>query len=268
MVDHELIADLGDEQFDVQSSGPGGDQGHLNAVVRYEIGAGDADPAARVLEEGGEQLQVVVVLEARSARHHLHVQLRGVEFAQLDVADLGEQQLIALAVPIGDEDSLDLTHGRALDPAHQLLPVQPTLDVLLLVVVVDDQVLRADEADQAVDDDQLAVVAEVRPPVVLLERLDRQHRQVVRAHRLEASDRPLAVRVGELGDVIGQHPDLHSSGAGTLAGFDDRGGPLVIDQDEELDVDIALSGVDRIGHGLDRFPIHRVQLGGVAADHR
>ena len=67
------------------------------------------------------------------------------------------------------------------------MPVQAFLDVLLLVVVVGDQVLRAGEADHAVDDDQLAVVAQVRPPPVPLERLQRQHRQVLRAHAPRAA---------------------------------------------------------------------------------
>jgi hypothetical protein len=42
MEDHELITDFGDEQLDVQSSGPGRDHCHLDGLVGYVVGAGDA----------------------------------------------------------------------------------------------------------------------------------------------------------------------------------------------------------------------------------
>ena len=51
--------------------------------------------------------------------------------------------------------------------------------LLLLVVVVDDHVLRPGEADDAVDYDQLPVIAQIGSAPVTAEWLQRQHRLVV-----------------------------------------------------------------------------------------
>ena len=80
------------------------------------------------------------------------------------------------------------------EPGHELLPLQPALDVLLRVVAAVDEVLRPDEADPAVDDDELAVVAQVGPLVLALERLHRQHPAPLHADAVELGEGLLACR--------------------------------------------------------------------------
>src|SRR2546421_106796 len=65
--------------------------------------------------------------------------------------------LACLELPVLEEDRLKLSHGRADDAHHQLAIVA---DVLVAVVGADD-VLRAGIGDAAVDDGELAMVAQV-----------------------------------------------------------------------------------------------------------
>ena len=85
-----------------------------------------------------KSLRLLSLIEAGAARHNLSVNelliilgphRRGVQW----------QQFVGLAVPVGDEDRIQLTHDRAGQADHQLVPVQAFLDRFLLVVVVDDQ---------------------------------------------------------------------------------------------------------------------------------
>ena len=123
---------------------------------------------------------------------------------------LGRQrELTGLADPVGEEHSVELADDRPLEAGDQLAPVQAAGDVLLQVVVVDDQVLRAGVGDQPVDHNDLAVVAHVNPTQLALKGLDRQHRVVLRTHVRQHLDGFLAVGVGKLGHVVRQHPDGH-----------------------------------------------------------
>ena len=73
MEDHELITDLGDEQLHVQAARARGHHGHLNGLIGHIVRTGDADPAAGVLDHGGEEFEVVVVVEAGPAGQDLAV---------------------------------------------------------------------------------------------------------------------------------------------------------------------------------------------------
>ena len=72
--------------------------------------------------------------------------------------------------------------------------LQAALDVLRRVVVRVDEVLRTHERDAAVDDDDLAVVAQVGALVLALERHDRQHPRPLHADAVELGERLLRVR--------------------------------------------------------------------------
>ena len=76
--------------------------------------------------------------------------------------------------------------------AHVVLPLQAAPDVLRLLVARVDHVLRAGERDLAVDDEQLAVVAQVGALELALERLHRQHQVPLR--RPSASSRRMVRR--------------------------------------------------------------------------
>ena len=94
-----------------------------DGLVGHVVRAGDADPAAGVVDHRGEQLEVVVVVEAGPARQDLGVdELR--LGARPDRRGVQRQQLIGLAVPVGDEHGVELADGRPGQPDHQLVPVQ------------------------------------------------------------------------------------------------------------------------------------------------
>ena len=79
----------------------------------------------------------------------------GFQFGVQDLAD-GE-------IPIGRKDHLKLQRGWALDPN---MGVAPTTVFRILPEILVADIVPADEADPAVHDDVLAVIAEVEPPAV------------------------------------------------------------------------------------------------------
>ncbi len=86
-----------------------------------------------------------------------------------------QQQFVGLAVPVGDEERVDARDDGPLEAHHEVLPVQAAPAVAPLVVAGVDDVLRAGESDLAVDDEQLAVVAQVGALELAPQRLHRQH---------------------------------------------------------------------------------------------
>ena len=86
MVHHRLVGHLADEQFHVDPPlRGGGDRAHQR-LVRHEVRTGDAHPSLRLVEQRVEQPQVVLGVEARTARHHLAVEVAG---AAPDLAGAG-----------------------------------------------------------------------------------------------------------------------------------------------------------------------------------
>jgi hypothetical protein len=146
--------------------------------------------------------------------------------------------------------------------------VQSPTDVRAQVVRRVDEVLRPGERDQAVHDQQLAVVAQVGALPLALERLHRQHRRPQHADPREAPLH-LAVALGApAGDVVEEHAHHDPASRGILEGLEERLGRRIQREDVELDVHILLRGGDLVGHRLQGFLVVRVQLRVVAADHR
>ena len=157
---------------------------------------------------------------------------------------------------------------RPLEPRHVVLPVQPATAVTALLVRRFDDVLRAGERHCAVDDEQLAVVAQVgaldeEPP-----RLERQHEVPLHSHRLEPADGAAIPGIREVAKVVEQHPHPHAALVRGLQRIEERGRRVVERQDVELGMDGSLGQPDLGDHRLERDlvvgPHHRL----VAADER
>ena len=127
-----LIADLRDEQLHLEAAQPSrGDRVH-HRLVGHEVRARDDHPLLRRVHQREEQAQVVLAVEGRTARHDLAVQRigRGVEGddRRADVLVVGEE-LVGLGVPVREEHRVQRRHGRTGDARHELLPLQPALEV-------------------------------------------------------------------------------------------------------------------------------------------
>src|SRR5712691_2237269 len=110
------------------------------------------------MDEGREQLQVILILEARTAGHYLaeHItsslqidgDLRGCVTGQEDAA---------FTVPIGGEGGLQFSHHRSTDACHQFV----IIDGIFAEIITLDQVLRASIANVSVNHYDLAVITQV-----------------------------------------------------------------------------------------------------------
>ena len=109
------------------------------------------------------------------------------------------------------------------------------------------------------------MIAEVGPRVGAPERLHRQHQMPVGAHRLEASQRLLVVRLAAVGPVVEQHAHLDPAGCDLLHRGEEALGRGIRLQDVELDVDVVLRLADGGGHRVDRLLVARDEGGAVVA---
>jgi len=154
--------------------------------------------------------------------------------------------LAGFGVPVHSEDRLQGDHDGAGELHHVINPVAVGGLVLAL-----DQVERADESALAVDDNQLAVVAQVRTAKTRLVNLQWQHQAPVHVDFTESLAECAVALVFEAADLVEE--ELHLHAALTRAGecLEERIGGLVPAGDIDFDVDVALRFVDGIGHGLD-----------------
>src|SRR5439155_807849 len=119
MAHQELVAGLRIDHRHVHSSlgcaGEGGHQGNIG----HEVGIGNDQFVLCCMDEGREQLQVILILEAGTAGHYLakHItsslqidgDLRGCVTGQEDAA---------FTVPIGGEGGFQLSNYRSTDARH------------------------------------------------------------------------------------------------------------------------------------------------------
>ncbi len=140
----------------------------------------------------------------------------------------------------------------ALEFHHELFPLESALEVRLLVVAAVDDVLRPPhERDLAVDDEDLAVVAEVGPLVLALERLHGEHEVPRGAHLLEPLDRlPVALHPHRR-DMVEKHPHIDSARDRRLERVEERRCRLIEREDVELDMHEPLGRIDRVGHRVE-----------------
>ena len=133
------------------------------------------------------------------------------------------------------------------------------LDVLLQQVRVIDEVLGAHEADAAVDNHELAVIAQVRPPKTPTPGLQRQHQMPIYANLRESPAQREVALVFPRTHLVKQQADLHAAGGGALQCLEKHVGAGVPGHDIDLDVHVFLRLVDHFGHTVECGPVIRVQ---------
>ena len=187
-----------------------------------------------------------------------------------DRLGLAAEQLVGLAVPVGDEDGVEAGDDRALEPDDQLLPLEAAPDVRPLVVAAVDDVLRAHERDAPVDDEQLAVVAQVGPLVLALEAAARAASGATSRPSPVSRLRVRLVVAACAGTRCGRAARARSRRASPRASSASkkRRGGLVAGEDVELDVDVAACAADLLRHRVEGPLVVAVQRGAVAADQR
>ena len=141
---------------------------------------------------------------------------------------------------------------------------RPPLWLLGLVVARLDEVLRAHEADAAVDDQQLAVVAQVGALELALERADREHRVPVDARGVEALLELGVLRDAARAHVVEQQPHLHASSDGGHQRLEERRRHVVPGGDVELHLDGLRGGLHLGRHRDDRVAVAGDQVDVVA----
>src|SRR5215469_13858119 len=144
------------------------------------------------MDKSCKQLQVVLILEARTTGHDLTEYIP----CSFDVncgfwCCATIQQYTTFTIPIGGEGSLQFSNDGSCDTRHQLVIVNG----IFAEVVAFDQVLRACIADLPVDDDDLAVIAQVDAGVLLPKEVQRQGYVMFDASRREPLLHYLEVRV-------------------------------------------------------------------------
>ena len=189
-MEHErLIADLRDEELHVEPALRGRRDRVQHRLVRHEVRRADLNLLLRRVQQRVEEPQVVLALERRPARHYLRVQNAG-RVGLHDRRSLAQEQLIRLAVPVRREQCVDTGDDRPLEPHHELLPLQAARPVGAAVVGALDEVLRPRESHVTIDDEELAVVAQIRPLILAPPWAHREHPVPQGADRVEPTQHP------------------------------------------------------------------------------
>ena len=250
VVDHRLIALLRDEQLHVDTALAGRRDRQQERLVGHEVRAHDDDALAGGEEQAEEQLQVVLEVEARAGGNDLAVEVSGAGF-DAEKVDLVGQGLVGLAVPIAEEHGVDARDDGPLDADHEVDPVEPAADVLAQVVRRIGDVLRAHERHVAVDDQELAVVAQVGTLIAAPQGLDGEHEVPVGAHLVEPTERLPVVRLPPVGPVIEQDAHDHTPRGDLFERAEEVVGRGVGLKDVELDVHVPLGPADGIRHRVE-----------------
>ena len=140
--------------------------------------------------------------------------------------------------------------------------------VLLRVVGAVDEILRPDESDGAVDDQQLAVIAQVGALVLALQRLHGQHPGPLHAHPVELGQHVLGAGKLARRDVVGQQAHCDATLDRVLHGLEETARGVVEGGDVELDVHEPGGLLDLARHRVELLPVVRDKHGGVAGDRR
>ena len=175
---------------------------------------------------------------------------------------------MGLEVPVGGEHDVERGDHGAGQPDRELPPLPPGLLELGLVVARLDEVLGAGHRDPSVDHEDLAVVAEVGPAPVPLQRLEGKHRVPLEAGVVEAAEHVLVAGDPAAGQVVEQDPHLDAAAHRRGERLEERRGHVVPGHDVELDAHEPLGLTDRGGHRGDRLLVDRQQRRVVALGGR
>ena len=176
--------------------------------------------------------------------------------------------LTGLGEPVRREHHVELTYDGPGDPRHQLDPLAAGLVVLRFVVAGFGQVLGAHETDPAVDDQDLAVVAQVGAAHLSLERRDGQHRGPADLGGPQPLGELLVARDATRPEVVEQEAHVDATLARPHHRLEEARRGVVPGRDVELHVDEVLRGVDLSGHRVDGALVVGHQLDGVAVRQR
>ena len=172
--------------------------------------------------------------------------------------------LVDAGHPVAGEQDLVLPRDRTLEADHRVDPGREArLDQKLGVGAV----LAAAIGDGAVDDDDLAVVAQVDaagkgPQKRVADRQAARHPDAGAAHRLPV----LGADQGARAEIVGHRPAGDAAAGGADQRLDDLAAVIVGQPDVEQQVDMVGGRVDVGDHRIDRGVGIRQQPGRIAAD--
>jgi hypothetical protein len=199
----------------------------------------------------GEQLQVVLLLEARTGRDHLGEDARRLLRDVQILVDLTQQRIVRLRVPVGGEHRIQLVHDGTRAADHEVLPHEPAAQVRRLVVGRMDDVLRTREGDVAVDHQDLAVIAQIQPLVLAPPRPDGHAAPPQEAGRVQELHERAIARVPQRPQVVDEDPHLDAALMRVDESVEQLPGRVVQGDDVELEVHEALRPAHLLGHLLD-----------------
>ena len=170
------------------------------------------------------------------------------------------RQAAGLEEAVADQHGLQVAHDRA-GRAHQHLLV----DHAPIRVRADD-VLRPEERGSAVDDDDLPMIAQVESRGVRSPQTERHHGDHFGAHGAQPRTEPL--EAGARADGVGEHAHSDAAPGCALQRGRDVAPGVVVLEDVEEQMHIALRGVDIGNDSLERGVVVGQQLETIAADKR
>src|SRR5690606_37878854 len=146
------------------------------------------------------------------------------------------------------EHSFEAEHDRAFDTHHEVAPVQSAANIRSLVVVRVDEVLGPHETDTAVDDDEFAVVAQVRALILPAPRPHGKHLIPFGAEVGETLGRALGSGIADRRYVVEEYAHSDSAGYGFAHRLEHAVGRGIVDENVELDVNVLAGLTDGFGH--------------------
>ena len=258
VADQELVELLGDEELDLDARQRGVRQCRHEGLVGDEVGACDRHVRARRGDHVDKGAQVRRTLVCGARRDDLH--RRGLLLLALSRflsggrgENLGREDLLAGVVPVDRKDRLDLRDDGAPDGHARVVVVHAGLLIRGGVIVGGHEVVRPDVGLAPVDDQNLAVVAQVGATDLAAQRRKRQHLVPLDAHRVQA-----ATEVPVSGDrahavVVDEQADGDAAGDGAFKGLVERGRVLVPGRLVVEGVHVVGGRVDAGGHGSEGF---------------
>jgi hypothetical protein len=243
MPDQPMVGLIRNQEPDIHPAQRSELHRRLDLRVGDEIGRGDPDATARLLQRLDEHQVTRLERIGRAGRKDQRG-LIGVRRGLRLPAKLGN--LAGRPVPVLRPGELDRLHARAPDPQMRV-PPGAVLGILAAVLVA--HVEAAHAGDLAVDQHHLAVVAEVHPEVVAnsaLLRLEAGNGNACLPQRVEhpARFRPAT-------ELVEEHEDPHASPRGGHEFLRETPPHLVVAQDVVLHQDVVLRPVDRFEDRLE-----------------
>ena len=292
VVHHELIRAFRYIEFDAYATKCRAGHGLQQGFVRDEIRRAQHQPVFCVVDHLVEHAQVRLGTIARPRRDHLH------DVGIMDAFRLGKgsrlgwcrlcesrrlrgwcrlcavgllfqvEHLIGFQIPVNRKYRFHRGDDRPGQLHHVINPLAPSAHVFSDPVAAINQVQRTHKTDLAIDDDDLAVIAQVRATKTPFPWLQRQHQMPVDANRVQAFTQLVVARVFHTTDLIKQQPHLHPAGDGVGKRLIKHVGGLIPGLDINLHVHVVGGGVDDFRHALDGLGIIGEQATLIANDGR